>query len=76
MAEFLQSYGIWIAVGLFLLVLLLFRGRHGHGAGCCGTGDHNHDARTAIGGSGGHHGVPDSGEGRPEDPHKPSGCGH
>jgi len=36
MIEFLQSYGIWILLGLFFLLML--RG-HGHGM-CCGMGNH------------------------------------
>jgi len=31
MTEFLQSYGIWIFLGLF--ILLMFVGRRGHGMG-------------------------------------------
>ncbi len=42
MAEFLQSYGIWIFFGL--LFLLMFRGR-GRGMGGCGGG-HQHDPET------------------------------
>ncbi len=41
MAEFLQSYGIWIFLGL--LFWLMFRGRS-HGTGCCGG--HEHDPET------------------------------
>ena len=39
MVEFLQSYGIWIFGGLFLLMMLRGRGR---GMGC-GMGGHQHD---------------------------------
>jgi len=34
MSEFLQSYGIWIVVGLMFLLMIF--GRRGHGMGCCG----------------------------------------
>lgn len=35
MTEFLQSYGIWILLGLFFLLML-----RGHGM-CCGIGNHH-----------------------------------
>ena len=41
MAEFLQSYGIWIFLGF--LFLLMLRG-HRHGMGCCGS--HQHEPET------------------------------
>lgn len=41
MAEFLQSYGIWIFFGL--LITMMLRGRR-HGMGCCGG--HQHDPET------------------------------
>jgi hypothetical protein len=44
MLEFLQSYGIWIFLGL--LFLLMLRG-HSHGTGCCGGG-HQHDQGTSM----------------------------
>jgi hypothetical protein len=37
MADFIQSYGILIFVGL-LFGLMLWRGVRGHGMGCCGGG--------------------------------------
>ncbi len=40
MAEFLQSYGIWIFFGLLFSLMLWGRTR-GHGMGCCGGG-HQH----------------------------------
>lgn len=38
MAEFWNSYGTWIVVGLFFLLMLALtrRGSHGLGSGCCG----------------------------------------
>lgn len=56
MAEFLQTYGLWIFLGLMLV--LMFRG---HGAGCCGSGrrqpvkDENKGADTSDSKSGGCH---------------------
>lgn len=40
MLDFLQSYGIWIVLGLLFLFML--RGHARGGGGCCG-GDHQHD---------------------------------
>lgn len=42
MIEFLQSYGIWIFLGL-LLFLMMRRGGHG---GCCSGGHEHHDEVT------------------------------
>jgi hypothetical protein len=42
MAEFLQTYGIWIFFG-FLFSLMLWGHAHGHGMGC-GGGGHEHEA--------------------------------
>jgi hypothetical protein len=36
MNEFLQTYGIWIVVGLFFLLMIFGRRGHGMGGGCCG----------------------------------------
>ena len=48
MADFFQSYGIWILFGgLFALMLWSHtrKGRAGHGGGCCGGGEqHDHAA--------------------------------
>ena len=41
MVEFLQSYGVLILVGLFLLLVLRF---HGGAMGCCGHGHGGHHA--------------------------------
>ncbi len=41
MLEFLQSYGIWIFLGL-LFSLMLWGHARGHGMGCCGGG-HQHE---------------------------------
>ncbi len=45
MAEFLQSYGIWIFLGLLFSLMLWGRTR-GHGMGCCGG--HQHEPETVI----------------------------
>ena len=37
--EFLQSYGIWIFIGL-LFSLMLWGLTRGHGKGCCGSHQH------------------------------------
>ncbi len=39
MVEFLQSYGIWIFIGLLFSLMLWGRTR-GHGMGCCGSHQH------------------------------------
>lgn len=39
MAEFLQSYGIWMFSGL-LFSVILWRRTRGHGMGCCGGQKH------------------------------------
>ena len=44
MAEFLQSYGILIFIGLLFGLMLWGRVR-GHGMGCCG-GEHQHEHET------------------------------
>ncbi len=44
MAEFLQSYGIYIALGLLALIMLV---RRGQGGGCCGGG-HDHGPGSAV----------------------------
>ncbi len=44
MAEFLQTYGIWIFFGL-LFSLMLWGHSRGHGMGCCGG--HQHESETA-----------------------------
>ncbi len=41
MVEFLQTYGIWIILGLLMLLML-----RGHGAGCCGGGRHQQHDRN------------------------------
>ncbi len=41
MAEFLQTYGVWIFLGL-LFSLMVWGHSRGHGMGCCGGG-HQHD---------------------------------
>jgi hypothetical protein len=46
MAEFLQSYGIWIFLGL-LFSLMLWGHSRGHGMGCCGGG-YQHDRETST----------------------------
>ena len=38
MTEFLQTYGIYLALGL-ALVMVVWRGK---GGGCCGGGGHSH----------------------------------
>ena len=43
MAEFLQSYGILIFIGLFFS-LMLWRSIRGHGMSCCGG--HQHEPET------------------------------
>jgi len=43
MAEFLQTYGIWILFGL-LLSLMLWGHARGHGMGCCGGHQHEPEA--------------------------------
>ena len=43
MAEFFQSYGVWIFFGL-LFSLMFWRRKSGHGMGCCGG--HQHDPET------------------------------
>ena len=40
MAEFFNTYGIWIIIGL-LFVYLVWRNVKGHNSGCCG-GEHQH----------------------------------
>lgn len=46
MNEFLQSYGIWIVVGLFFLLMIF--GRRGHGMGCgMGCGGHEQEPKKA-----------------------------
>jgi hypothetical protein len=35
MADFFETYGIWIIIGLFF-VYLLWRNVKGHSSGCCG----------------------------------------
>ena len=45
MAEFLQSYGILIFIGLFFGLMLWGRVR-GHGMGCCGGEGHQHEHET------------------------------
>ncbi len=47
MVEFLESYGLWIFLGLFFS-LMLWRGIRGHGVGCCGGG-HQHVHEKVIG---------------------------
>jgi len=42
MAEFLQSYGLWIFLGL-MFSLMVWGHVRGRGMGCCGMGDHQHD---------------------------------
>lgn len=39
MNEFLQSYGDWIVVAIFFVVMLRLHAGHG---GHCGAGDHDH----------------------------------
>lgn len=39
MTEFLQAYGIYLALGLLILVMVVRRGK---GGGCCGGGGHSH----------------------------------
>ena len=63
MVEFLQSYGIWIFLGLFLLMMLRGRGR---GIGGCGMGGHQHDRDDNR--------ETTAGENKPGDSHRPSGC--
>jgi hypothetical protein len=47
MAEFLQSYGILLFIGLIFGMMLWGRVR-GHGMGCCGMEHrHNHDDHKA-----------------------------
>ncbi len=49
MGEFLQSYGIWIFLGLFFLVMM--RGhRHGMGCGMGGHRKHHEEDKEARGG--------------------------
>jgi hypothetical protein len=43
MLEFLQSYGLWIFVGL-LFSLMLWGHTRGHGIGCCGGHQYEHEA--------------------------------
>lgn len=45
MLEFMQSYGIWIFLGLLFSLMLLGHTR-GHNIGCCGGG-HQHEPETA-----------------------------
>ena len=45
MLEFIQSYGIWIFLGLLFPLMLWGRSR-GHGMGCCGGG-HQPEPETA-----------------------------
>lgn len=59
MIEFLKSYGIWIVVGVFFLLMFVRRGC-GHGAGC-GMGGHHDDTQN-------------SGEDKKEEQHRHSGC--
>ncbi len=59
MAEFLQSYGIWIFFGLLFSLMLWGRTR-GHGVGCCGG--HQHDSETI------------KGEGQQDSEKRSSGC--
>ena len=61
MIEFLKSYGVWIVVGAFLLVMLV-RSRS-HAGGDCGMGGHRHD--NSAQGQGGE---------KKEEQHKHSGC--
>lgn len=50
MAEFLQSYGLWILLGLIFLLMMWGRVRgRGMGGGCCGTGGQQHDHQQDAG---------------------------
>ena len=62
MAEFLQSYGIWIIFGL--LFLFMFRG-HGHGMGCGMGHQHNGESQPKDG-------LPEEPE--PKSTNRGSGC--
>ncbi len=61
MIEFLKSYGIWIVLGIFILVIILRSRRH-TGSGC-GMGGHQHDDS-----------VQGNDEEKKEGQHKHSGC--
>ena len=39
MTEFLEAYGLYLALGLLVLVMVVQRGK---GGGCCGGGRHSH----------------------------------
>jgi len=44
MTEFLQSYGLWIFLGVIFLLMMFGRARgQGMGGGCCGTGGQQRD---------------------------------
>lgn len=61
MIEFLKSYGIWIVVGVFLLVMLVrSRGHAGGGCGMSGTQRDNSPQNPS--------------EEKKEEQHKHSGC--
>jgi hypothetical protein len=45
MLEFIQSYGIWIFLGLLFPLMLWGRSR-GHGMGCCGGGHQPEPSET------------------------------
>ena len=60
MIEFLKSYGVWIVLGVFIL-LMLVRSR-GHAGGGCGMGGHQHGDTQ------------NPGEEKKEEQHKHSGC--
>ena len=47
MVEFLESYGLWIFLGLFFS-LMLWRSIRGKSVGCCGGG-HEHVPEKVIG---------------------------
>ncbi len=42
MWEFLQSYGIWMVLGVLFLFMVRAHGHGGHGGGGCGMGGHGH----------------------------------
>ncbi len=51
MLEFLQTYGVWILLGLFFIAMMRSHGSHG-GMGC-GMGNHDHESQSTTGTTGG-----------------------